>query len=115
MIDTVKLQLVKNIISLSGKIEANEDKWVKVFPVVGGMVEEMKVQLGDYVTKGQTLAIVRSGEMADYQSQLSNAQSSVKIAGKTLNSTRELYKSGLATERDVITAETESGKSRRRI
>jgi membrane fusion protein, heavy metal efflux system len=111
VIDTVKLQLVKNIISLSGKIEANEDKWVKVFPVVGGMVQEMKVQLGDYVKKGQTLAIVRSGEIADYEDQLTNAQSSVKIASKTLNSTREMYKSGLASEKDVITAETELEKA----
>ena len=85
IIDPVKYQVVKDEISLSGKIEANEDKWVKVFPVVGGMVEEMKVQLGDYVTKGQTLAVIRSGELADYQSQLSNAQASVKIAEKNLD------------------------------
>src|SRR4051812_36591812 len=60
VIDSVKLMPVNNAITLSGKIEANEDKWIKVFPVVGGVVEEMKVQLGDYVTKGQTLAVIRS-------------------------------------------------------
>ena len=70
-IEEVNLKIVKNAIFLSGKIEANEDKWVKVYPVVGGIVQEMKVQLGDYVTKGQTLAIIRSGEIADYQNQLS--------------------------------------------
>ena len=111
VIDEVKYQVVKDEIALSGKIEANEDKWVKVFPVVGGMVEEMKVQLGDHVTKGQTLAVVKSGELADYQSQLSNAQASVKIANKTLESTRELYKSGLTTEKEVITAETDLQKA----
>jgi cobalt-zinc-cadmium efflux system membrane fusion protein len=111
VIDSVKYQVVKDEISLSGKIEANEDKWVKVFPVVGGMVEEMKVQLGDHVTRGQTLAVVRSGELADYQSQLSNSQTSLKIADKNLESTRELYKSGLTTEKDVITAETDLAKA----
>jgi len=111
VIDEVKYQVVKDEIALSGKIEANEDKWVKVFPVVGGMVEEMKVQLGDHVTKGQTLAVVKSGELADYQSQLSNAQANVKIANKTLESTRELYKSGLTTEKEVITAETDLQKA----
>lgn len=111
VIDTVKLQVVKNVISLSGKIEANEDKWVKVFPVVGGIVQEMKVQLGDYVTKGQTLAVIRSGEIADYQNQLSNARSSVRIAEKSLASTRDLFKSGLASEKDVVTAETEMEKA----
>ena len=111
MVEPVQLKLVKNVISLSGKIEANEDKWVKVYPVVGGVVEQMKVQLGDYVTKGQTLAIVRSSEIADYQNQLSNAQSNVRMAEKTLGSTRELYKSGLTTEKDVASAETELEKA----
>ncbi|HMC86213.1 MAG TPA: efflux RND transporter periplasmic adaptor subunit [Chitinophagaceae bacterium] len=111
VIEVVKLQIVKNAIALSGKIEANEDKWIKVYPVVGGVVEEMKVQLGDYVTKGQNLAVIRSGEIADYQSQLSYAQSSVKIANKTLTSTKELFKSGLTTEKDVVTAETDLEKA----
>jgi len=111
VIDTVKLQTVKNIIALSGKIEANEDKWVKVYPVVGGIVDEMKVQLGDYVTRGQTLAVIRSGEIADYQNQLTAAQSSVRNAEKTLNSSRELFKSGLATERDTMSARTDLDKA----
>ncbi|HLA59867.1 MAG TPA: efflux RND transporter periplasmic adaptor subunit [Puia sp.] len=111
VIDTVKLQIVKNIIALSGKIEANEDKWVKVYPVVGGIVDEMKVQLGDYVTRGQTLAVIRSGEIADYQNQLTSAQSSVRNAEKSLNTSRELFTSGLATERDTMNARTDLDKA----
>jgi membrane fusion protein, heavy metal efflux system len=111
VIDTVKLQIVKNIIALSGKIEANEDKWVKVYPVVGGIVEEMKVQLGDYVTRGQTLAVIRSGEIADYQNQLTSAQSTARNAEKSLNTSRELFKSGLTTERDTMNARTDLDKA----
>ncbi len=110
-IEPVKLQIVKNAIALSGKIEANEDKWVKVYPVVGGLVTEMKVQLGDYVTKGQTLAIIKSGEIADFQGQLSYARASIKIAEKNVTSARDLYKSGLVTEKEVLTAETELEKA----
>jgi len=111
-IDTVKNETVKNLISLSGKIEADEDKWVKVFPVVGGVVTEMKVQLGDYVTKGQVLAIIHSSEIADYQNQLVTSRSSVKNAEKTLLSTKEMFASGLATEREVTAAETDLEKAR---
>lgn len=112
VIDSVKLMAVNNAITLSGKIEANEDKWVKVFPVVGGVVEEMKVQLGDYVRKGQTLAVIRSSEIADYQSQLTNAQSSVRIAEKNVTSAREMFKSNLATEKELVTAETDLEKAK---
>jgi len=111
-VDEVKMQPVRNSISLSGKIEANEDKWVKVYPVVGGVVEEMKVNLGDYVTKGQTLAVIRSSEIADYQGQLSFAQSTVKIAEKSLSSAKEMLAGGLATDKDVIAAETDLEKAR---
>src|SRR5215468_10894928 len=106
-IDEATIQPVKNAVSLSGKISANEDKVVKVFPVVGGIVQELKVHLGDYVTKGQVLAVVRSGEIADYQNQLSTAESNQKIAEKALNDEREMFTSGLATQKDMIAAEAD--------
>jgi len=111
-IDTVKSETVRKSIALSGKIEANEDQWVKVYPVVGGMVEEMKVQLGDYVTRGQTLAVVHSSEIADFQSQLSSAQSTVRIAEKSLNSAKDMLAGGLATDKDVVGAETDLEKAK---
>ncbi len=111
-IDEVKPETVKNAISLSGKIEANEDKWVKVYPVVGGIVEQLKVQLGDYVKKGQVLAVIRSSEIADYQSQQSSAQSNVSTAQKNYSSSDEMAKAGLATERDVVAARNELNKAK---
>ena len=111
-IDSVQLENVKNVIALSGKIEANEDKWVKVYPVVGGMVEEMKVQLGDHVTKGQVLAVIHSSEIADYQGQMSYAQSNIKIAEKNLSSNKEMLAAGLATEKDVVASETDLEKAK---
>ncbi len=111
-IDEVKTDTVKNAISLSGKLEANEDKWVKIYPVVSGVVEQMKVQLGDYVRKGPVLAVVRSSEIADYQSQLSNAQSNVSTTQKNYSTNEEMAKSGLATERDVINAQNDLQKAK---
>lgn len=109
---TVQSDTVKNEIALSGKIQANEDKWIKVFPIVGGIVESLKVELGDYVTKGQVLAVIRSSEIADYQGQLSSAEASVKMAEKTLSSNKDMFSAGLATEKDVVAAETELEKAR---
>lgn len=111
-IDVVRSENVKNAISLSGKIDANEDKWVKVYPVVGGIVEQLKVQLGDYVQKGQVLAVIRSSEIADYQSQLSNAQSNVSTAQKNYSSNQEMANAGLATEKDVIASQNELQKAK---
>ena len=111
-IDTVKNEKIKSIISLSGKIEADEDKWVKVFPVVSGVVQKMKVQLGDYVTKGEVLAVIHSTDIADIEGQSSEATANLKVAVKSLQSTQELYKAGLATERDISSAQTDVDKAK---
>jgi cobalt-zinc-cadmium efflux system membrane fusion protein len=112
VVSGVKMETVKNEITLSGKISANEDKWVKVFPVVDGVVTNLNVQLGDYVQKGQTLAVIRSSNIADYQNQVTSAKSNVSTAEKNLESTEEMFKSGLTTERDVVAARNELAKAK---
>lgn len=112
VVQEVLNERVANTITLSGKIEANEDKWVKVFPVVGGVVEDMRVELGDYVQKGQTLAVIRSSEIADYQGQYAYAASTEKIALKSLQAAKEMFDAGLATEKDVVQAETDYDKAK---
>lgn len=111
VIDTVKMQLVKDEIKLSGKVTADEDKIVKVFPVVGGRVEQLKVSLGDYVTKGQTLVVIRSGEIADYSNQLSTAQYNLDITKKNMETTEDMFKSGLKSQIEVLTAHKEYEKA----
>lgn len=107
VISTAENETIRNEIRLSGKIEANEDKMVKIFPVVNGVVQQLNVQLGDYVHKGQTLAVVRSTELADYQSQSVSASAAVRVAEKSLSSAKDMAASGLATQKDVIAAEAD--------
>ena len=48
---TVEVELM-----LSGKITFNEDKVARVFPLAGGFVKDLNVELGDYGKKGQVMA-----------------------------------------------------------
>src|SRR3954469_2655189 len=64
-LDSVVTQPVRSELTLVSKIVADENRVIKVFPLVGGNVEDVNVELGDYVHKGQTLATIRSGEVAD--------------------------------------------------
>lgn len=103
-IDTVKTETVRNELTLVGKVVPDENQVIKVFPLVGGNVEEVNVELGDNVSKGQKLATIRSGEVADFERQMIQAQSDLLIAQKNLSSTEDLYESKLVPERDAITA-----------
>jgi cobalt-zinc-cadmium efflux system membrane fusion protein len=103
-LDTVRTETVRNELTLVGKVVPDENLIIKVFPLVGGNVEDVDVELGDNVKKGQKLATIRSGEVADFERQMIQAQSDLLIAQKNLSSTEDLYESKLVPERDAITA-----------
>ncbi|GGN11627.1 hemolysin D [Dyadobacter beijingensis] len=111
VLDTVRTETVRNELTLVGKVVPDENRVIRVFPLVGGNVEDVKVELGDHVRKGQELATIRSGEVADLERQLIEAQSDLLIAQKNLSSTEDLFESKLVPERDVITARQMVDKS----
>lgn len=104
-IDTVSMSQLVNAITLTGKVGTNDDNVVPVFSQVSGNVQEIKVLLGDYVSAGQVLAVVRSSEMAQYGSDLLNAQTNLRIAETNLLKTKDMYKGGLASMTDSLSAE----------
>lgn len=101
-IDTARLETVNNELNLTGKVTFNQDKVVKVFPLVGGHIETVKAELGDYVQKGQTLAIIRSGDLADLEQQAVAAKVQLAIAQKNQQVTEDMAQSGLTSQREVV-------------
>ncbi len=105
VIDTVRKCPLVNAIKLTGMVDFNQDKQVNIFSLVSGNVQDIKVQLGDYVTAGQVLAVVKSSEMAGYSNSLVVAETNVTATKKQLEASNDLYKSGLASILDVTTAQ----------
>lgn len=109
--DTIKYSHVTTRLLLSGKISENEDKLVKVYPLVGGYVKDLRVELGDYVNKGDILAVIQSTEVADFQNQFVIAESNLNIAEKNLQVSQDMYEGGLASEKDLVVAKKEYQKA----
>jgi len=105
VIDTVKRCPLVDALKLTGIVDFDQDKQVNIFSLVSGNVQDIKVQLGDYVTAGQVLAIVKSSEMAGYGNNLVIAETNVTATKKQLDATTDLYKSGLASSLDVTNAQ----------
>ncbi|MEO8734750.1 MAG: efflux RND transporter periplasmic adaptor subunit, partial [Flavobacteriales bacterium] len=87
------------------------EKMADIYPIVGGQVLSVDAELGDHVTKGQTLAVIRSSEVADMTHQLSDAQSDVTVAQKNLNVQQDLFNSKLISERDLVSAQQDADKA----
>lgn len=110
-LDTVKNESVNSLIHLSGKITVNDDNQVQVFPMAAGHVTEVKVSLGDFVEKGQTLAIVRSTDMASITSDYKSAEAELAIAKKNLEVVTDMQKSGVNSQKDVMSAQSDLDKA----
>jgi len=104
-IDTVKKCPLVSAITLTGSVDFDQDKQVNVFSFVSGNVQDIKVQLGDYVSAGQTLATIKSSEMAGYSNNLVIAETNLTATKKQLDAAQDLYKSGLSSQLDVTTAQ----------
>ncbi len=111
LIDTVKDAGAVSQITLTGAIAPDENKMVKIFPMVSGVVEDVHVQLGDVVKKGQTLAILRSPEMATFSKDVVTSEADIKSTKRVYESTQDLYKSGLASQKDLEQAEADYNKA----
>lgn len=113
-IETAEAQLMKvtGILRLNGKVKANEDKLVEIHPLVGGNVSDVNVELGQFVQKGEVLAVIRSGEVADFERELTDAESDVAVAEKNVRITQDLYDSKLAGDKDLLASKKELEKAR---
>jgi cobalt-zinc-cadmium efflux system membrane fusion protein len=109
--EPVTFEDMSETIKLNGKIQPNEAAQAKVYALVSGRISNANTELGDYVTKGKQLASLQSTEVAGISNDLSVAKSNVELARKNLQSAEDLYKGGLATEKDYITAKLEYNKA----
>ena len=103
--DTIQNCQLTNTINLNGKVAFNDDRVAKIYPMVSGVIQNIKVMLGDYVHKGQVLGVIKSSEMAGISNDLVNAETNLRVATKNNEVAQEMFKSGLASQKEILTAE----------
>jgi cobalt-zinc-cadmium efflux system membrane fusion protein len=91
-------------LTLTGKIIADENNIVQIYPLVGGTVIEVNAELGDLVTTTKALAKIKSGEVAEYEREQIEAKAEYDVAKKNLAIEEELFVSKFSSERELITA-----------
>ncbi|MVN20649.1 efflux RND transporter periplasmic adaptor subunit [Mucilaginibacter arboris] len=110
-IDTAKTTGMQDELTLSGEVSFDDNRVVKVFPFSSGQVTDVRVSLGDRVSKGQVLAIMRSADVAGSYTDLSATNADLSIAKRQLAQTEYLYKNGISSERDYTEAKENYNKA----
>jgi len=102
-------------IKTTGELKADENHVFHINSMVGGRITEDRVNLGDLIHQGQTLAVVQNLEVTkligDYIHQkhsneilVSQISSRLDLANKNLERLSKLADEGIAPQKDVLTS-----------
>jgi RND family efflux transporter MFP subunit len=83
-----------------GIVNPDEYREVHVTPLVGGIIKQVPVVLGDHVRRGQTLAVIFSSELADAETEYLAMLAELEADHKKLERTQNLLKLGAASQQE---------------
>lgn len=102
-------------ISTPGKIIPAADRMAEIVPKLGGIVTEVRKNLGDTVQKGETLALIESREMAETLADFQAAKRAEELARTTFNREKNLWDKKITAEQDYLSARNAHQESRIRL
>ena len=121
-VDTVHAQAIENALVLPGRVEADPDHVVHIYAPLSGRLLSMTLVPGQEVRKGQTIAELQSGDVAQARSDFEKARIEVLRAdhalarGKTLAAHEVLSQADLQElQATDDAAHSEQERARQRI
>lgn len=86
--------------SYPAKLSLNTDQQAHVSPSFSGHVENVYVELGQKVQKGQPLAALLVPDLVDQQANLKIEQSNLELAKQDFNREQQLWSQGISAKQD---------------
>ena len=105
VIEEIHEQPIHEQLTLSGKIEYNKNDLVAYNSLLQGSVVKVNFELGDYVKKGQVLALINSTEIQNLTQEKRSYQTQIALNQKLLKSKKELLADGFTTQAEVLEIE----------
>ncbi|MFC2127759.1 efflux RND transporter periplasmic adaptor subunit [Bacteroidota bacterium] len=97
----VKKEIFKHYLQLQGNVSTKQN--VLVYPEIPGIIEGIKVVEGQYVKKGDVLAVINDGGISK---QLNQLEAQEKLAKIIFEKQERLWKQNIGSEIDFLQAET---------
>ena len=88
-------------IRTTGTVQSNAYKEVPVFPIAGGIVRQINVELGNRITRGQPLATIFSSELAEAEAAYLKMAAEVEEHHQHHRRTTELVEIGAVSREDL--------------
>jgi membrane fusion protein, heavy metal efflux system len=118
----VRTDVLNATVTVPGTVTSNAYRDTKVNSLVGGIVRDVRHELGAPVRRGETVAVIFSNELADAQMRYLSMQAMLVADHQKLERTRKLAEIGVASRQELeeVTAvheahATESAAYRQRL
>ncbi len=95
---------ISTLLTLPGEVRFDEDRTSHIVPRAAGVVESVKVNLGQSVKAGELLAVIASQQISDQRSELAASERRVELARTTFQRERQLWQDKISAEQDYLLA-----------
>jgi cobalt-zinc-cadmium efflux system membrane fusion protein len=106
VIQPVEMHDVPHAVVFPATVEADPARTANVLPALTGKLVALKVGLGDHVSRGQLLAVIDSGDLAQAYADVDKARDALDLAKKSLDRARGVKAAGGAATKDLEAAQS---------
>jgi cobalt-zinc-cadmium efflux system membrane fusion protein len=106
VIAPVEMRTAPHAMQFPATVEADPTRTVNVLAPLTGRIAELKVGLGDHVSRNQLLAVIDSGDMAQANADVVKATDALNLAKKTLDRAHGVQQAGGNAVKDLETAQS---------
>lgn len=97
----------KSVLKAMGKVLAPQPQTAIVSYAYPGRVAEIRVKVGDWVEKGQTLIVLESGAVGEAKAEFFKAVAALELAKLNLDREKRLLDTGIGVKKGLVAAEAE--------
>ena len=106
IVQAVEMREMPHAMTFPAQVEVDPAHQANVLPALTGKVVELKVGLGDHVSRGQLLAVIDSGDLAQAYADVDKASDALDLARKSLERARGVQQAGGNAVKDLQAAQS---------
>ena len=106
VVQAVEMRAAPHALVFPATVEADPAHTANVLSALTGKVLKLNVGLGDHVNRGQLLAVIDSGDLAQAYADADKAKDTLELARKSLDRARGVQQAGGASVKDLQAAQS---------
>lgn len=114
-VEALTMGTAADAIRTTGTVEFNADRVARILPPVAGQVQDLRLNVGDDVRRGDTLFVLSSRDVASAIADHLASQRDLELSEKTYAMTKDLFDHDAASRISLQQSENDLAKARAKV